>query len=225
LDYRIWFSSVPRSMATLLQIITGDSWSSQIARPMGEYSPLAWFFIAFILIMVGMGFLNLMSAIFVDSLLEMNKNGAAAERKAKQEAQDNAMNAVAELFAMIDEDGSGTIDEGELAAAMGHLGEPTWKPVLDELGVSVESVEIALSNMTFEADEEGTPVLFYEDFLSLFVILDEVATKKMVYQVDKGISKCMREIHQLGQGVLERFADLDTQLDSALRLANARSIV
>jgi len=219
-DYRLWFSSVPRSMATLLQVITMDSWSSQIARPIGQYSPLAWLFLAFIMIMIGMGFLNLMAAIFVDSLLEMNKNGAVAERKAKQAAQERAMEMISELYCMIDEDGSGTIGKDELEEALAKLEGPGWKPVLEGLGLSVDSMQVALSNVSWETDEDGEDVLFYEDFLSMFVSLDEPATKKMVYHAEKGISKCIRDINQLEQDTYQRFDAVNEKLAQLISILN-----
>ena len=77
---RSWFGTVPRSICSLMQVVTMDSWSSQIARPLGEVEPLAWAFLIPFLALIGLGFLNVLSAIFVESLLEMNKAGAREEQ-------------------------------------------------------------------------------------------------------------------------------------------------
>jgi voltage-gated sodium channel len=50
-QYQAWFGTVPRSMYTLFQIMTLESWSMGISRPVMENFPYAWlFFIPFILI-------------------------------------------------------------------------------------------------------------------------------------------------------------------------------
>ncbi len=63
-----WFGDVGRSMFTLFQIMTLESWSSGIARPVMEVHPYAWiFFVSFILIATFM-VLNLFIAIIVNAM-------------------------------------------------------------------------------------------------------------------------------------------------------------
>jgi len=217
-DPAIWWSTVPRSMSTLLQVITGDSWNSQVGRPMQEYSELSWLFLAFVLIMVGMGFLNLMSAIFVDSLLEMNQNGAAFVRKKKKAAEEKAMETVAQLFAKIDTDRSGTLDEEELAATLRNIHDPCWEPILSELGVTPENIEATLQNVPLEEGDNGEKLLFYEDFLSLFCSLEDPATKKSMFKVEKTLSKMQKQLDTMQIGVDERFATIEQQLNTLLGL-------
>lgn len=112
-------------MSSLLQVITGDSWNSELGRKMGEYNPWALLFIMAVLVFVGLGFLNLMSAVFVESLLEMSKNGAAHDRKKKKIIEEKAMENVAMLFAHIDTDGNGMLDENE---ARHHAHTTTFSP-------------------------------------------------------------------------------------------------
>jgi voltage-gated sodium channel len=67
-----WFGSVPDSMYTLFQIMTLESWSMGIVRPvMAEY-PYAWlFFIPFILVAT-FTMLNLFIGIIVDTMQTMH---------------------------------------------------------------------------------------------------------------------------------------------------------
>merc|ERR1712166_969718 len=67
-----WFGTVGKSMLSLLQIATMDSWSSQIARPIIMSQPWSAFFFIFFLGVVGIGFLNLLTAAFVDTLAQAN---------------------------------------------------------------------------------------------------------------------------------------------------------
>ena len=65
-DHPAWFGTIGRSMYTLFQIMTLESWSMGIARPVMETHPYAWlFFIPFILIAT-FTMLNLFIAIIVN---------------------------------------------------------------------------------------------------------------------------------------------------------------
>ena len=63
-----WFGNLGRSLYTLFQIMTLESWSMGIARPVMDQHPLAWmFFITFILIAT-FTMLNLFIAIIVNAM-------------------------------------------------------------------------------------------------------------------------------------------------------------
>jgi voltage-gated sodium channel len=66
--YSEWFGTIGASMFTLFQIMTLESWSMGIVRPVLELSPMAWtFFIPFILI-TSFTVLNLFIGIMVDAM-------------------------------------------------------------------------------------------------------------------------------------------------------------
>jgi len=63
-----WFGDIGRSLYTLFQIMTLESWSMGIARPVMEHFPYAWaFFIPFILVAT-FTMLNLFIAIIVNAM-------------------------------------------------------------------------------------------------------------------------------------------------------------
>ncbi len=67
-DYPEWFGHIGRSLYTLFQIMTLESWSMGIARPVMENFPYAWaFFIPFILVAT-FTMLNLFIAIIVNAM-------------------------------------------------------------------------------------------------------------------------------------------------------------
>jgi len=68
-----WFGGISHSMYTLFQIMTLESWSMGIVRPVMEAHPYAWlFFIPFILIAT-FTVLNLFIAIIVDAMQTMHE--------------------------------------------------------------------------------------------------------------------------------------------------------
>ncbi len=73
-DFPEWFGTIGASLYTLFQIMTLESWSMGIVRPVMEVHPYAWaFFVRFILI-ITFAVLNLFIAIVVNSMT----NAAAA---------------------------------------------------------------------------------------------------------------------------------------------------
>jgi len=81
-EFEAWFGTVGRSAYSLFQIMTLESWSMGIVRPVMEVYPYAWvFFVPFILL-VTFAVLNLFIAIIVNSM-----HDAAAEDEEQQQAE------------------------------------------------------------------------------------------------------------------------------------------
>ncbi len=73
-DFPQWFGSLGESLYSLFQIMTLESWSMGIVRPVMEVYPLAWvFFVPFIFFSTFI-IVNLIIAIVVDAMNEMNAN-------------------------------------------------------------------------------------------------------------------------------------------------------
>ena len=75
-----WFGSLGRSLYTLFQIMTLESWSMGIVRPMMEVYPLAWvFFVPFVLV-TSFVVLNLFIAVIVNAMQEAAGEAGHDER-------------------------------------------------------------------------------------------------------------------------------------------------
>jgi voltage-gated sodium channel len=91
-----WFGTLGETFYTLFQIMTLESWSMGIVRPIMEVHPLAWmFFVPFIFIVTFI-MINLIIAVVVDAMAEMN---AAEEEK----LENNLKNEVNSLRSEISE--------------------------------------------------------------------------------------------------------------------------
>ncbi len=89
-----WFGSIGASMYTLFQVMTLESWSMGIVRPVMEIYPLAWMFFVPFIIMMSFAILNLFIGIIVDAM-----STVAAEDR--QEAMAEAAEAAAAEAAII----------------------------------------------------------------------------------------------------------------------------
>ena len=99
-DFTAWFGSIGRSMFTLFQIMTLESWSMGIVRPVMETFEWAWvFFVPFILI-TSFAVLNLFIGIIVDAMQteSLEENEVLHEKQVA--VTDNSMEVQAEILAL-----------------------------------------------------------------------------------------------------------------------------
>jgi voltage-gated sodium channel len=88
-DHPAWFGTIGKSMYTLFQIMTLESWSMGIVRPVMETHPYAWlFFIPFILIAT-FTILNLFIAIIVNTMQTMHDRTHKQEQAAIEDVVHN----------------------------------------------------------------------------------------------------------------------------------------
>jgi voltage-gated sodium channel len=88
-EFPEWFGTIGASAYSLFQVMTLESWSMSIVRPVMEVYPLAWaFFIPFILITT-FTVLNLFIGIVVDAMQRQHERGDADTQQAIAEESRN----------------------------------------------------------------------------------------------------------------------------------------
>lgn len=92
-----WFGSIGLSMYTLFQVMTLESWSMGIVRPVMEVYPYAWAFFVPFIVLVTFAVLNLFIAIIVNSMQSLH------DADTKAEAEGRELKAHEERSAMADE--------------------------------------------------------------------------------------------------------------------------
>lgn len=99
-DFPAWFGSLGKSAYTLFQVMTLESWSMGIARPVMQQHPFAWaLFIPFILI-TSFTVLNLFIGVIVDA---MQSEHEAEARAARQDLHGETEHVLAEVRALREE--------------------------------------------------------------------------------------------------------------------------
>ena len=71
-DFDEWFGNIGRSMYSLFQIMTLESWSMGIVRPVMKLYPYAWVFFVTFILMTSFAVLNLFIGIIVDAMQSQN---------------------------------------------------------------------------------------------------------------------------------------------------------
>lgn len=75
-----WFGTIGASFYTLFQVMTLESWSMGIARPVMEVHPYAWVFFVVFILLTSFAVLNLFIAIVVDAMSEVEQDEQAKTR-------------------------------------------------------------------------------------------------------------------------------------------------
>nr|WP_321445782.1 ion transporter [uncultured Cohaesibacter sp.] len=86
-----WFGSIGESAYTLFQIMTLESWSMGIVRPVMEAHPLAWLFFVPFILMTSFTVLNLFIGIIVSAMQSEHEATAEADRAALHEETSTVM--------------------------------------------------------------------------------------------------------------------------------------
>ncbi|MBD8893145.1 ion transporter [Roseibium litorale] len=80
-----WFGTIARSVYTLFQVMTLESWSMGIVRPVMEVYPNAWLFFVPFILCTSFTVLNLFIGIIVSAMQEEHEAEAESSRQAMQD--------------------------------------------------------------------------------------------------------------------------------------------
>ena len=98
-DFPDWFGTINASMYTLFQIMTLESWSMGIVRPILEVFPYAWLFFVPFIMLATFTMLNLFIAVIVEA---MQSQAHAAQKEQMREIEELAEEKEQELHRDID---------------------------------------------------------------------------------------------------------------------------
>jgi len=121
-----WFGTIPLSMYSLFQIMTLESWSMGIVRPVMREFPYAWMFFVPFIIFATYTVMNLFIGILVSAISEIQSEkrmSDAAAAAAEKESKDSSVDAeiLAQLKAMRSEIQELKAENTELKAGLKDL--------------------------------------------------------------------------------------------------------
>ena len=96
-DFPEWFGTIGASAYTLFQVMTLESWSMGIVRPVMEQHPFAWLFFVPFILSTTYAVLNLFIGVIVSAMQEEHQAVVEAEQ---EQVHDENMQVLAELRAM-----------------------------------------------------------------------------------------------------------------------------
>lgn len=152
-----YWGSVSRSMFSLFQCLTMDSWSDSLAWPLiKQRTELVVVFIAFQCIAV-LALLNTIIGVVVESTLTSARNNEEKEGKQKQSMDAMVMESLRTIFHEADTDGSGDLDWDELQAAKKNI---KVRDRMKLLGIPFRDLDLLFSLL----DETGSGAIKTDAF-------------------------------------------------------------
>jgi len=150
------FGDPLRSMFTLFQLMTMDTWGYNIARPIMQKDWwMCLFFVVFIMIGVFV-FWNLITAIVVENAMNIANEDTQQKAKDVEASKKQELKVLSDLFLQIDADGSGELSTQEF---FGALQLPQVQQLLDLLELKPEE----MSEVWYALDD-GDGVLTVKEF-------------------------------------------------------------
>jgi len=171
LDIQEYFGSVWKSFITLLQVVTLSQWAPHIARRIIKVYPATFaFFVGFVWVTSYALLVAILSNLVQDSMAATQENAAAIRQKEKEERKQVGLR-VRDILADVDADGSGELDESEIAWA---LKVTNLEDILDELGVPVKDA----ASLVCLLDFSGNGLVSYDELVEGIVKMDEKTTQR-----------------------------------------------
>lgn len=204
-EFRRWFGNIPRSMYTLFQLMTLESWSMGIVRVVMEswwYSSI--FFIIFVFISTFV-IINLLASEFVSKLLEVKEEHLDTDRIAKLELQKVFQDKLEKYFDQMDSDGDEVISLHELE--QGIINFPGLKRLLLETGWITEDLE-SVRHMFDIMDVNGSGIVSYDEFIQIADIFGQQIQKEHVFKAHSNLVRRLKQLETL----------IDSVRDTALPL-------
>jgi Ca2+-binding EF-hand superfamily protein len=147
----VYIGSVYRSMWTVWQVVTLDSWISEIGRPLYKVSPESFWVLVAIVIVSTFGALSVIVAVMVENMGRSMESVHAETDKKLQVSEGKMMELMLEDFAACDTSKDGELDFEEFR---GLVHSASFRYKLRLLGLRSEEAEALFSIM--DADQSGS---------------------------------------------------------------------
>jgi len=194
MDVHGFFNGLGNTMFTLLQIMTGDSWASGIARPAMKFQPGVWlFFIVYVAIAM-LVLLNLVTAVIVDNALTISKADEKQKLIELHETKKAQIASLKRMFAALDVDGSGAIDESEFIQACTNR-----KDIMNKFRL-LDFDEREMMNLFKDLEVSSDGLLTLEEFESGLNSMQGEAKNKDLVRMQKAIERLNCHMEMLTSG-------------------------
>jgi len=170
-DHEVYFRTVPRSMFTLFQIVTFESWSERIVRHVMEKQPAMVIFFVIFMAISSFGLLNIVVGVVVESTLSTSEKDDTKVKRAQERDRQRVFDHLREIFESADEDGSGTLTLGEVQKA---ISKPEIYNKLKMIEFPVEDPK----SIFMILDYDNTCELGIEEFIAGCIRMKGVAKSK-----------------------------------------------
>lgn len=150
----MYVGSVGKSMMTILQVMTLDSWAEDIARPLLEISPASLAILLLAIVCLTFGTLNVLVAVMVHCVSAISLDSKMTSQKVVEKIEATLLESIAKEFEKYDKDQSGELEYGEFRKMI-RTKEMVTK--LHLLGIQVSEAEGLFDLMDVDTSGTVTP--------------------------------------------------------------------
>eukprot|EP00746_Dinoflagellata_sp_MGD_P146253 gnl/MRDRNA2_/MRDRNA2_78757_c0_seq1.p1 gnl/MRDRNA2_/MRDRNA2_78757_c0~~gnl/MRDRNA2_/MRDRNA2_78757_c0_seq1.p1 ORF type:complete len:682 (-),score=124.99 gnl/MRDRNA2_/MRDRNA2_78757_c0_seq1:163-2208(-) len=208
-EVQTFFQGIDMTMFTLLQIVTGDAWSSGIARPVLRYLPHLWIFFVGYIYLGMLVLLNLIAAVVVMGSLNAQKEDDEERLASMHEDRAEEIRNLRSLFDEMDLDGTGMITEAEFSAACKS------DDVIDRFKL-LEFEEHEIAGLFQDLHTGASEDIFVDEFIGGLHAMHGDAKSKDVIRILRCVTRLSRRFDRLVE-------KLETQPGVSLQLPNSKS--
>lgn len=137
-DCSMLFGSMPKAMFTLFQMLTLESWSMLIARPLIEVNPALFVAIISFILLTTFGLLNIIVGVVVENMLSVAKQNLDLQTKRAERQLFKELELLRTVFGEADVDGSGAMDKREFCEICNRI---SVRRALHRMGVPLDQAE------------------------------------------------------------------------------------
>jgi len=213
------FGTVPRSIVTMFQVLSQDGWTD-LSRDIASVKKETYIFFVLWIMFGNMGVLNLLTAVFVDVLLEAKEEMKEQEEKKALASRLKKIGQIGDIFAAMDTDGSGTLSADEMNHCTDVLKSKEFEGVFEELEMDASTfakiIEFFASQMlkpdeANEGDEDnidadGDGEVDYKEFIEKLAQMDQEVIKTEQWRLHTELAKVKAGTDAL-LGMLQRMAN------------------
>lgn len=185
-----YFGTVARSMFTLFQVTTGDSWASGVVRPVLHERPMMVIFFVLFVCLTQFALLNVVVAVIVEAVL---KESAQTDLELLQKAEEEFRSTLSSIYAAFvesDNNKDGTLTREEY---MKGLEEPLVIAELSKIGINIEDAEEMFDVVDKDASGHVTP----EEFIEGCLRSRGTARSKDVLAMNANVLRCLDMLRRL----------------------------
>jgi len=211
------FGDFMRAMFTMLQLMTLDTYSDSVIRPlMVEKAWLGLFFVFFITVGVFI-VMNLITAVIVDNAFRILHEDVESQAKDEEEKKRRDLKMLAELFMEIDVDGSGELSKEEFFGSLGNA----------KVGQMLALLEMKVVELTevWDVLDDGDGLLTIKEFTDGIRRMKGDAKAKDVADVIKKLKHTDRKHYELADQAAKYSATLKALESDAKQMSDDTDMV
>jgi len=212
-DHDDLFGTIGRSMFTLLQCMTRDSWSSSVARYVVVQQWYMAFFFMFFMLVSTYGLLNLVVSVIVEQTLTAARSNESRVKAREERSQRAELEGLKEIFTLADEDGSGELDVKEFLAALEDE-EILWR--MRQLDLPIDDA----ARLFTVIDGEGTRSLTMEEFIDGCTKLKGPARSRDLLAITAQADTLAKKMDDLGEELQDSERMLHQLDEISVRITN-----